>query len=64
MNSILPLEAILLSPFMCVYKAIIAIILAGAVVSAVTLKSNGHGLESLRAGHLDKGSIHWKGHGM
>ena len=64
MNSILPLEAILLSPFMCVYKAIIAIILAGAVVSAAALKSNGRGLESLRAGYLDKGSIHWKGHGM
>ena len=48
---------------MCVYIAIIAAILAvtlWCVDSAAALKCNGYGLESWLAGHLNKGSVHWK----
>ena len=47
---------------MCVY-IIIATIRAAVlwqVDSAAALKCNGYGLESSLAGHLDKGSVHWK----
>ena len=58
-NSILPLEAILPLLFMCDYTALIAVILAVMLkqkVSAAALKCNIYGLESLLAGHLEKGS--------
>ena len=61
--SILRLEAILPSPFMCVFIVTFATILAvmmWCVVSAATLKSNGYGLESLLTGHYDKRSVPWK----
>ena len=48
---------------MCVYIAVIAIILAvmlWQVDSAAALKCNGYRLESLSAGHLDKGSAYWR----
>ena len=56
--------AILLSPFTCVYIAIIARILAvmlRRMDRAAALKCNDYGLESLLAGHLAKGSVHWRG---
>ena len=49
---------------MCVQIAIIAAILAVMLWhedSAAALKCNDYGLESLLAGHLDKGSVHWRG---
>ena len=63
-NSILPVEAILLSPFMCDCIAIIATILAEmmqCVDSAAALKCNGSGLLSWLAGHFEKGSVRWRG---
>ena len=32
-----------------------------SVDSAAALKCNGYGLESLLPGHLEKGSVHWRG---
>ena len=62
-NSILPFEAILPSPFMCVNIVIIITILAVTwhMYSAAALESNGYGLESSLAGHLDKGSVYLRG---
>ena len=60
-DSILPLEAILQSQLMCVQIAIAATILAVVlwhVDSAAALKCNDYSLESLLAGHLDKGNVH------
>ena len=66
-DGILPLEAILQSPFTYVYVTVIATILAvtmWCVDGAATLKCNGYELESLLVGHLDNGSVHWRGLGM
>ena len=67
-DSILPMEAILLSPFMCVYITIIATILVVMlwyVDSAAALKYNGYGFESSLARQLEKDSIYWRrGPGM
>ena len=63
-DGILPLEVILLVPFMCVYIAIIATILAvrlWLLNSATALKYNDYGLESTLEGHLNKGRVHWRG---
>ena len=62
-NSILSLDAILLSPFMCVYVAIIATILLTIlrhVDSAAALKYNGYRLVSWLAEHFEKSIVHWK----
>ena len=59
-NGILLMEAILPSPLMCVCIAITAIILAVMLWhmdGAPALKCNDYGLESLLAGHLDKGGV-------
>ena len=48
---------------MCVYIAIISKILAVTlwrVDSAAALKCRRYELESLLAGHLEKGSVHWR----
>ena len=55
------MDAILPSPFTCVYIALIAVILAvmlWCMDSAAALKCNGYGLESLLTGYLDQGSVH------
>ena len=60
-DGILLLEAILLLPFMCVYTAISARILAvtlWCMDSSAALKCNSYWLKSLLAGHLKKGSVH------
>ena len=52
---------------MCVYTAIMALILAAMqlhVSSAAALKCNGYGLEFSLAGHLDKGSVTGGGPGI
>ena len=49
---------------MCVYVAIIALVLAvvlWCMDSVAALQCNGYGLDSSLAGYLDKGSVHWKG---
>ena len=58
------MEGILPSPFMCVYIAIIATLLAvllWRVDSAAALKCKGCRLKSSLAGYLDEGSVHWRG---
>ena len=60
-DGILPLEAILPSPFTCVDIAIITTTLAvmlWCVNSATALKCNGYGLEFLLAERLGKCSVH------
>ena len=64
--NILPMETILpLSlPLMSVYIAKIAIIVAWMVWhmdSAAAVKCIGYRLESLLAGHFNKGSVYWRG---
>ena len=62
-NNILPLEAILPSPFMCLLIAIVTTVLEVTlwhVDNAGVLKCNGYGLESLLEGHLDKVGVHWR----
>ena len=52
---------------MCVYMAIFYVfsiilqVMLWCMDSAAALKCNGCGLESLLAGHLDKGSVQWWG---
>ena len=49
---------------MCVYIAMIAFIVAvmlWCVDVAAAFKCNGYRLESLLVGHLEKGSVHWRG---
>ena len=61
------MKAILSSPFTCVYTTLTATILEVTfwhMESAVALKCNGNGLESLLAGLLEKSSVHWRGPGM
>ena len=58
------MEAILLTPFMCVLLALsakILVVMLWCMDSVAALKSNGYGLEFSLAGHLDKGSAHWEG---
>ena len=48
----------------CVYIAIFATIpqvMQWHMDSAPALKCNGYGLKSWLAGHLEKGSVHWRG---
>ena len=48
---------------MCVYIAIIATnlqVMMWRMDSAPALKYNGYALESLLAGHIEKGSVHWR----
>ena len=63
-DGILPLETDLPLSFLCVYNAIITKILQvmlWCVDSAPVLKCYGSELESWLAGHVEKGSVHWRG---
>ena len=45
---------------MCVYIAIILQVMLWFVDSAPALKYHGYRLQSWLAGHLEKGSVHWR----